>query len=183
MTEGFSIQDLSFEPLSKENVPLDFNCGDKDLDDFIINDALVHQDANVAMTTLVRYRSEVVAFYSLATDCISLDSNEKGRIRKEYRIPYSEFPALKICRLAVCKGFQGKGIGRAMVYDVIGLALDLQEWMGLRFLSVDAYRASEGFYKKLGFLFNHHENEIDPRGETVSMRFDLQPIVWEEREI
>ena len=183
MTEDFSIQYLSFEPLSEENIPSDFDCGDEDLNDFIANDALGHQNANVAMTTLVKYGAEIVRFYSLAADCISLDRQEKNRVKKDYGIPYTEFPALKICRLAVCEEFQGKGIGRAMVYDVIGLALDFQEWIGLRFLSVDAYHTNQGFYERLGFLLNHHENEIDPRGATVSMRLDLQPIVWEEREV
>ena len=180
MTENLSIQDLIFEPLSEENIPSDFNCGDEDLNDFIINDALDHQNANVAMTALVRFKNEIVGFYSLATDCISLDKKEKARIRKEYGIGYVEYPALKICRLGVCEDSQGNGIGRAMVYDVIGLALDLQEWIGLRFLSVDAYKESQGFYEHLGFLLNHHEDEVDPRDETVSMRFDLKPVVWEK---
>ncbi|MBC7246399.1 MAG: GNAT family N-acetyltransferase [Actinobacteria bacterium] len=182
MDENISLQDLTSEPLSEENIPSDFDCGDEDLNDFIINDALRHQNANVAMTTLVKYKGKTVGFYSLATDCISLAKEEKDRIKREYNIPYSEYPALKICRLGVQKDFQGKGIGRTMVYDVIGLALEIQEWIGLRFISVDAYQDSRDFYEKLGFLENHHENEADPRGKTISMRYDLEPTVWEKGE-
>lgn len=183
MTEDFSIRHLSSEPLSKENIPSDFDCGDDDLNDFIKNDALNHQHANVAMTTVIRYGKEVAGFYSLAMDCISLDSSEKRKIKEDYGIPYTEFPALKICRLGVCKRFQGRGIGRAMVYDVIGLALELQDSIGLRFISVDAYKASQGFYERIGFLINHHEKESIEGSQTVSMRFDLQPIIWKGPEL
>lgn len=180
MTENISYQELIFEALSEGNLPSHYDCGDDDLDDFIVNDALNHQNANVAMTTLVRYKGEIVGFYSLANDCISLDKSEKNRIKKQYNISYTEFPALKICRLGVRKDYQNKGIGKAIVSDVAGFAQELQNWIGLRFVSVDAYKASEGFYTHLGFLVNNHEDEIDPKDVTISMRLDLQPVVWQE---
>lgn len=182
MTERISSDELIFEQLSEGNLPSEFYCGDKELDEFLRDDALDHQNATVAMTTLVRYKGEIVAYYSLAADCISLDKKEKRRIREEYDIPYTEFPALKICRLAVAESHKKLGIGERMVKDVIGLALDLQDIMGLRFLSVDALKESQGFYTTLGFHINNHEDEVDPRDLTVSMRFDLQPIEWDEQE-
>lgn len=178
MTERISPGDLVFESLAEGNLLSAFCCGNSELDDFLRDDALNHQYANVAMTTLVSFRGEIVGFYSLATDCISLDKKEKERIKKDYKIPYTEFPALKIGRLAVIESFKRKGIGQAMVSDVVGLALDLQGVIGLRFLSVDALKDSQGFYESLGFYINNHEDEIDSRDITVSMRFDLQPVIW-----
>ena len=172
------LQHFSFEPLSDANKPDVFSCDNDDLDDFLLNDALNHQNANVAMTTLVKYDNEIVAFYSLATDCISLDPKEKARIRDEYGIPYTEFPALKICRLGVKKESQLKRIGQMIVMNIAGIASNLQDEIGLRFLSVDAYPASKEFYARQGFYVNAHENEQKP--PNISMRYDLQPVTWEE---
>jgi len=127
--DKIKLEELDFELLSENNLPEAFNCGDADLNDFVLNDALNHQFQNVAATTLVFYNDQVVAFFSLAADCISLDPDERNKHLASQRFRYTEYPAIKIVRL------------------------------GIRFISVDAYHQSERFYKKLGFLHNLHKNE------------------------
>lgn len=179
MDTRIPVTHLSFEPLSGDNKPSDFDCGDEDLNDFIVNDALTHKYSNVAQTSLVRYEGELVAFYSLAADSLALNAGERKRVLKEYGdcVKYPEYPALKICRLGVAVSFQRRGIGTVMLLDILGYALDWQEWVGLRYLTVDAYKKSMQFYERHGFTLNAHEQLDDPEKDTVSMRFEVSPEI------
>lgn len=160
-------------------MPSDFHCNDQDLDDFLKDDALKHQDEKIAMTTLVLYEDEVGAYFSLCTDCISLDQDEKEAFCGD-EFPYYEFPALKVARLAVRHDFQDKGIGKTILKYIIGYTRKLQDDVGARFLSVDAYAESTDFYLHLGFLHNEHKKERNKH--TASMRYDLEPLVYEKGE-
>ena len=168
---------LYFEQLSEDNKPSDFQCSDKDLDEFLLDDALMHQDEKIAMTTLVFYEDRVVAYFSLCTDCISLKAEEKEELC-EYEIKYTEFPAIKIARLAVISDFQNRGIGKTILKYIVGYARSLQDDIGVRFLSVDAYPKSAEFYEHLGFLYNLHAKERGNK-HTHSMRYDLEPLIYE----
>lgn len=173
MGEQLNPELLVIEQLSSSNIPKEFDCTDNDLNEFITEDAFKHQEEHVAVTDLVYYDGELAGFFSLAADCISLDLTEKEDLPDE--IQYSEYPALKICRFAICHHLQDNGLGR-MVFDaILGFAIEeLQPFIGIRYISVDAYRDSEEFYAKLGFVRN--VAEIKPNQKTVSMRIDLQPI-------
>lgn len=173
MAEPLDYEEISFEPLSDSNVPKDFECQDDDLNDFILHDALIHQENHIAVTTLVFYRNELVGFFSLAADCIALDKKEKRRL--DNRVRYAEYPATKICRLATCKDHQKKGIGTVMFNMILGFVVEeLQPNLGVRFISVDAYRGSEGFYADLGFVRNIAE--VNPERDVISMRYDTEPL-------
>lgn len=175
MSERISFEELTFEPLSDVNVPQEFDCGDEDLNDFILNDALTHQENHVAVTTLVRYEDDLVGFFSLAADCISLELQEAEKTGIDDRLRYREYPALKICRLAVCDQFQRHDIGTIIFNVVLGFVVeDMRPNIGIRFISVDGYPASEGFYKNLGFVRNVAKRERSKA--TISMRFDTTPI-------
>jgi GNAT superfamily N-acetyltransferase len=182
MTSLLSLADISLETLSEANQASDFDCDDEDLNDFLMNDALNYQDACVSMTVLAKYEDQVVGFFSLGMDCISLKSNEDRELRHEHNLNrLKEYPALKIHRLAVANSFKGMGIGRMLVLFVIGFARQaLQSLVGVRFLSVDAYEDSQGFYQTMDFLFNRHKDERKEDLPTISMRFDLKPISWPE---
>lgn len=173
MAEAATFDDIRFEPLSDSNVPKDFDCGDDDLNDFILNDALKHLEEHVAVTTLVFYQERLVGFFSLAADCIALNKTERKKIDDHVR--YKEYPALKICRLAICKDGQHRGVGHIVFNIILGFTVEiLQPTIGARFISVDAYQKSEGFYEDLGFIRNIAE--VDKTKDIISMRYDTEPI-------
>ena len=115
-----------------------FNCGDADLNDFILNEAS--------------------AYFSLANDRISLadfhdkssfNSFRKHRFVNEKRL--KSYPAAKICRLAVSNELQRQHIGDRIINFIKSYFL-IDNRIGCRFLTVDAYCGAVPFYLKNGFI-------------------------------
>lgn len=124
-----------------------FSCGDEDLDDFIHNDALPQQELLLSKTYRFSLKlqeggeSPPVAFASLANDSVKLDTIRKQQVAL-IRIPYRDFPAVKICRLGVSAEFQGQGVGTYLVNVIKTLFLSKNR-TGCRFITVDAYNCDE----------------------------------------
>lgn len=88
---------------------------------------------------------------------------------KDKDIHYKDFPALKIGRLGVRNPYQGRNIGTHLILLIIGQAVRLSKKIGIRYVSVDAYKHSVGFYKKKYFAEFIH----DKRRKTVPMYLDI----------
>ena len=167
------IDELSITQLTNGQNVTGFCCEDKELENFLLQDALAHQKNMVATTYLCLFQLKPVGYFSICTDAISLDETEKQSSFGKDK-PYRDYPALKIARLATHKDYQKRGIGTYMVKLAIGKALSLSTEMGCRFVTVDAYPKSYPFYKKFNFIDNladkkkRHEPD-----DTISIRLDL----------
>jgi len=76
-----------------------FDCGDLDINDFLRQDALIHQKERIASTFLFVYKNQILGFCSLAADAIYLDLEEKiGSIPLGTVKRYSQYPAVKLAR-------------------------------------------------------------------------------------
>ena len=93
-----------------------FNCGDDDLNDFIINEALPYRKAMLAVTYVFENKQtkQVAAFFSLAHDKVSIsdfESNtEFNRFRRQRFVNEKRlrsYPAIKLCRLGVDESVRG----------------------------------------------------------------------------
>lgn len=92
----------------KESVK-SFDCGDTDLNDFILNESLLYRKALLAVSYVVEDKKDnnrVAAYFSLANDRISLtdfkDKTEFNHFRKHRFVNEKRlrsYPAAKICRL------------------------------------------------------------------------------------
>jgi GNAT superfamily N-acetyltransferase len=154
-----------------------FDCGDQDLNEFLVDDALEYQKLFLANTTLMLAQGRVAAYFSLSSDAIQLSRDEKdvGGIGT----PFSSFPALKIARLATDTKFQGLGYGRMALEFCIGLARHFNDehrhdGVGCRFVTVDAYPSSADWYLAQGFVRN--EKVGSKNRETTSLRLDALPF-------
>ena len=125
---------------------IDFDCGDEDLNEFLLKDSFENIKNNLCTIFLCIYDEEVVGFFSLSADSIKI--NEKLKIR------YPQYPAIKIGRLAVSKEFQNQHIGSLMIDWVVGFCRNLGNEIGIRFVSVDAYNNSKtiNFYNRNQFV-------------------------------
>ena len=159
-----------------------FDCGDEDLNDYILNDAVYYRQAMLSVTYIIEEKvtKEVAAYYSLAADSISLSSfptkTEFNRFRKhrfvnEKRI--KSYPAVKLCRLGTSLSMRGKGIG-AFIVDYVKYSLVHDMQWGCRFLTVDAYTTALGFYLTNGF---EYLSEEEKDAERPLLYFDLNEIV------
>ena len=158
-----------------------FDCGDADLNDFILNESTFYREALLAVS-YVFVRWEImysVAFFFLANDRISLTDFEsktafnrfrKRRFVNEKRL--KSYPAVKICRFAVDLSMKGQSVGSFLLNFIKSYFLDDNK-TGCRFITVDAYAAAVPFYLKNGFVPLTSE---DAMSATRLLYFDLNDI-------
>ena len=106
--------------LTQEHQMKPFDCGNADLNDFLLNDAKAYASRLLAVTYLLEDDKELLAFFSVSNDRISINESDKAtwrKIKKEF--PHSkhrsDYPAVKIGRLGVDKKHQNEHIGRLLV--------------------------------------------------------------------
>ncbi len=167
---------LEPRPLTLESKIDNFDCGDTDLNDFLLHDALAYQEQYLAQTTILYFEDKLVGYYTLACDAIRLDIREKSLFHREKQI-YS-YPAIKIGRMAFIKECQRQGCGTLILSIVIGLAHRLnKQGMGCRFITVDAYPKRIDFYLKRGFKHNIHKDYQEKTHP--SLRLDVWSWLYE----
>ncbi len=158
-----------------------FDCGDEDLNDFILNESALYRQSLLAVSYVVEHRQshQIIGYFSLANDKISLsdfeNKTEFNRFRKkkfvnEKRI--KSYPAAKICRLAIDKSMAGRGIGSFLLYFISNYFV-IDNKTGCRFLTVDAYSQAIPFYINNDFQFL---NEADKYEHTRLLYFDLASL-------
>ncbi|GHT10006.1 N-acetyltransferase [Bacteroidia bacterium] len=167
----------------EEDTPISsFDCGDMDLNDFLLNDAKNYLKSMLAVTYLYTFEGKIVAYFCLSYDGLTrtaiLTEEEKALWNKVGRkIPNNKrrktYPSVKIGRLAVAKKYAGYGIGRRIIDTVTMMYLTKQHHAACRFITVDAYRIALSFYEKAGFRYLTTK---DTDEDTRAMYFDLKAI-------
>lgn len=116
-------QDLTVVAFSSEIDRSQFSCGNDALDRYFRNQAGQDQRRNISKCYVATHLegSKIVGFYTLVSAGIDAGEIPDGLRR---RLPlYEALPAVLIGRLAIDRGSQGKGLGRAILYDAIDRAL------------------------------------------------------------
>jgi len=145
----------------------EFDCGDNDLNEFLTDDALKYMKQNLATTYLCNHTKHgLLAYFSISADSIEISEKEK-EIFREYDKALREYPAIKIGRLAVQKEYKRNGIGERIIEIVLGYALEMNNRLAVRYVSVDAYPESAGFYERCGF------KRFKQKGDNMSMYRDI----------
>lgn len=168
--------------LTKEEKISSFNCGDDDLNDFILNESQLYRQARLAVSYVIERRDnkQVVGFFSLSNDRVSItdfeSKTEFNRFRKrrfvnEKRI--KSYPAVKIGRLGIDVSVRGQSLG-TFILDFIKSYFVVENKAGCRFITVDAYINALPFYLKNKFLPLSEETE--PSDHTKLLFFDLEEI-------
>lgn len=71
------IADLKFRRLTEETELGGFVCADDDLNDFLWNEAKDYQKELLAVTYLVYYNNDIIAFFSLLNDTVKFQEEDK----------------------------------------------------------------------------------------------------------
>jgi GNAT superfamily N-acetyltransferase len=155
--------------LSDNNLITDFDCSDKDLNDFFNRDAILYQNERLGKTFFYRHKEtgQVVCAFSLSADSVKtfLLTNNRRRIVKKL-LPHEKslqsYPAMLIGRLGVSTELGGHGIGSQLMEIIKEFCFNKFKHY-VRFLTVDAYNKTEvlNFYEKndFNFLFLTEEDE------------------------
>ncbi len=160
-----------------------FDCGDSDLNDFILNESMLYRKEKLAVTYVLENESDtehghVVAFFSLSNDRISIsdfDTKTKynrfsRRFNNHKRL--KSYPAVKVGRLGVSLEMRGMAVG-SFLLDFIKRYFTADNKTGCRFVTVDAYAAAVPFYLRNGFVPLNDEDIDDP---TRLLYFDLNDL-------
>lgn len=167
---------FTFRQIDADTQIKSFDCGDADLNDFLISNAINYYKSMMALTYLLEDNEtdKTVAYYSLLNDKIIFDPDEKRLWNRLNRNVANlkrrkEYPAVKIGRLAISKDYAGQQIGRSILLQLKHIFATMRR-SACRFITVDAYAAAVPFYQKCGFTFLSEKDRYSP---TRAMYFDL----------
>ena len=182
MEQVFNISNYRLRTLKEGEKVKSFDCGDDDLNDFILNAAPLYREELLAVTYIMEERisGKTFAYFSLMNDKISLNEFENrtefNRFRKhhsanEKRI--KSYPATKIGRFAVDTSARGLHIGSQLL-NFIKYFFRGKNKTGCRFITVDAYINAIPFYLKQGFKELTVSDKDDEH--TRALIFDLKHL-------
>lgn len=157
-----------------------FDCGNQDLNEFLIKDAKEYQKRLLAVTYIVKCRDKIAAYFSLSNDKLSIRDSDKSSWRKVKKLfPHTKhrsyYPAVKVGRLAVGIQYQGYDIG-TKILDFIKYNFIEKNRAGCAFITVDALKASAEFYSKNKFKIL---GPVQPDTEilTIPMYYNLSELI------
>ena len=147
--------------LTQEHTFKPFDCGEDDLNDFLLQDAKQYAKGLLAVTYVIEDDDMTVAFFSLSNDRISLAESDKAtwrRIRNSFphRKHRSDYPAVI-----------------TEIIDFVKHTFITSNRTGCCFVTVDALRSAVPFYENNGFKPLRKVNE----GETIPMYYDLTQLI------
>lgn len=133
-----------------------FDCGDEDLNNFLVEDAKNFLDKRIATSFILEDEGNVVAYFCLLNDKVSrqeVTNNQWRKIRDSYPVgkKFGSYPAIKIGRFAVSSAYRGRNIGTDLMNLLKGMLADNPSYSAFRYLTVDAYLSAIGFYTKNDF--------------------------------
>ncbi len=181
----FEIDNKNFiiAKLDEDETVKAFDCGDDDLNDFIVNECAPYRKEKLAVTYVLEPEQDtnhehIAAFFSLANDRISLADFESktnyNRFSRRFNNPkrLKSYPAVKIGRLGVSLSMKGLSLGSSLL-NFIKMYFLIDNKTGCRFVTVDAYAAAVPFYQKNGFVPLNDDDLNDP---TRLLYYDLNDI-------
>lgn len=176
--------ELSLIKVDSSTIIKPFDCGDDDLNEFLLEKAILFQTQLLAVTYVLENRERTIAFFSIFNDSLRVEEADfvsKTKLKEflSHLVPHSKrhlktFPALKIGRLAVCKQVQKGGLGRKILDFIIDIAIKQNDNCACRLITVDAYAKSIGFYEKMKFS---PLTTKDEKKDTRQMFLDLTPYI------
>ncbi|MBX4196585.1 hypothetical protein KW805_03280 [Candidatus Pacearchaeota archaeon] len=169
-------EDLRIEKLDTRHVAIirEFKSSEKELEDFLVEDALNNQEMGISTTYLIFYNplNKLVAYVTLCNDAIRVHGTRLGKSFTDKGVDYKTLPALKICRVSTEKSFERRGIGRFIMYFVMRRTMEVHERCACRFIVVDAKHDSIGYYKQMQFEVLKQRDK-----GTLPMYFDMIKII------
>ena len=155
-----------------------FDCGDSDLNDFLMEDAKNFLEKRIANTFVLEDDKRIAAYFCLLNDKVSRIEVTNSRWKKiKDSFPdgkrFCSYPSIKIGRFAVSVDYRGQNIG-SWLMDMLKERLnDGRSQSAFRFITVDAYLSAIPFYVKNGFVELTQKEEDE---HTRLMFFDMMEM-------
>ncbi len=140
----------NIEKLRKEHALAAFDCGQTDLNAWLLKYALQNQASNSAQTYVGVVNDEVVGYYSLTVGQVE-HAEAPERVQKG--LARHPVPIMLLARLAVHKDWQGKGIGKGLLKDAVLRTMQAADIAGIRALAVHAKDdQARRYYEQFDFI-------------------------------
>ncbi len=140
----------SIEKLGPHHPIEAFDCGQPDLNNWLLKHALQNQGANAAQTYVGLVDGMVVGYYSLAVGQVEY-AEAPERLKKG--LARHPVPIMLLARLAVHKDWQRKGVGRGLLKDAVLRTIQAADIAGIRALAVHAKDdAARRYYEQFDFV-------------------------------
>jgi GNAT superfamily N-acetyltransferase len=142
-----------FDPpvlINRKHIFENFESGEPLLDEWLKKRAISNLELGASRTYVICPKSSqvVIGFFSLNMGQM-LASETMGSMRRN--MP-NQIPAVVLGRLAIDLTWQGKGLGRALIFEAMRRSLRASEDVAARLLIVHAISpTAENFYKHHGF--------------------------------
>lgn len=173
------LSDFYFLALSENDNLTDFDCGNEEINEFLLEDSLSFQKEKITNTFLFKDTTDtIIAFFSISNDCLNdlgYENNVWNRLHRKIKLPNQkrirQYPSVKITRLGIDKSIQGKGISHQLL-DFIKYWTFIEHKPACRLLILDAYNKpiQLSMYEKNDFIFLS-DNDKDDKHRF--MYFDL----------
>lgn len=160
MAEDIDFSLIQFKLITQDDYNLykNFKCTNSSMDRFLRNDAYFSTITKEAATSLVFYKDQLVGYFTL--------QRHKTRVFEE--IDQSSF--LYIERLAVSENYQGNGIGKYILNEILKIARMINE----RIVFLDALIEKVEWYENRHFIKAiEEETEMSNKDGLVLMFADL----------
>ena len=138
------------EKLSRNHSLEGFDCGQEDLNRFLIQFALQNQQAEASQTYVALSGSDVAGYYTLVVGEIAYDEAPE-RLRKG--LARHPVPLMLLARLAIGLPWRGQGMGSGLLKDAMKRAIAAADIAGIRAFAV--YAKDEhaiAFYRRFDFV-------------------------------
>ena len=147
---------FEIDKLSREHDLTQFNCGNATLNSWLAKYAWTNHQADSARTYVTLKRNVVVGYYSLTTGSVHKHESP-ARITKG--LANHPVGVVLLARLAVDNRQQGKGLGKALLFDALSRIEKAADIVAVRAVMVHAIdEAARNFYRH----FEFEPSPVDP---------------------
>lgn len=162
---SFLSDNCFFSPYSEDTIKSCdvFSCGDADMDDFFLNDAIDYATFMMGRSYCFRLKEnprKIVCVFTVSNDSIRIYDLPRSRRDFMLKITHHQkrlnrYPGILVGRIGVNVEFARNGVGSAVLDFVKEWFADETNKSGCRFVIVDAVNSPDvlSFYQKNGFSF------------------------------
>ncbi len=169
---------MKLVPLTLDYELTGFDCGDSDLNEFLLEDAKHFLQKRIANTFILEDDGRIAAYFCLLNDKISRLETTNSKWKKiKNSFPegkrFRSYPCVKIGRFAVSLDYRGLNLGSELMDNLNKRLNSIISHSAFRYITVDAYISAIPFYEKNGFNQLTQEDDDD---HTRLMFFDMLEI-------
>jgi len=137
------------EKLRPDHKLENFDCGREELNRYLLRYAWQNQQAGAAQTYVGLVGEAIVGYHTLAVGQVSREEVPERFMKGLARHPV---PIMLLARLAVDRGWHGRGVGKALLKDAMQRTLQAADIAGIRAFAVHAKDDdARNFYLKFDF--------------------------------